>query len=393
MNVLFFTLAPVDSKPGGGVTTVTRILSREFIKNGITVHYLSVLPCDDNTVPFLDIVNHELPFFKHICDKRNIKYLKQLLEKYNIDIVINQLGVIKPYLKLIKKAKSNSVKVLTVHHNCIKCMKENQKHIIIESTRIAKVIEKYKMHFMFSLLDIYHKIKYRNYFKYCLNNSSRLVLLSEHFKPEIKHYLKKYDEEKVASISNPFEKVENKEYESSKENRILFVGRIEKAQKRPDLAIEIWKKIENNFPTWSMDVVGDGKYLEEMKKSSKNYNLNRVKFYGFTEPKPFYERSKILIMTSAFEGFGMVLLEAMSYGVVPFAFDTYPALNDIIFNKFNGVIIPAFNTETYVNELGKLMNNEEKRKEMAINGKKSIEKFNPEKIAECWIELMNKVLK
>ena len=59
------------------------------------------------------------------------------------------------------------------------------------------------------------------------------------------------------------------------------------------------------------------------------------------------KRAPILCMTSNYEGFPMVLVEAMQYGCVPFAFDSFPSLYDIINDGINGVIVPAFDEDSY----------------------------------------------
>lgn len=75
--------------------------------------------------------------------------------------------------------------------------------------------------------------------------------------------------------------------------------------------------------------------------------LKRITFYGFQNPDEFYKKSLVSCMTSNFEGFGMVLVEAMQYGCVPFAFDTFTALHDIIDDGVNGFIIPPFDEDKY----------------------------------------------
>lgn len=84
---------------------------------------------------------------------------------------------------------------------------------------------------------------------------------------------------------------------------------------------------------------------------ANDMGLKRITFHGFLDPVEFYKRSRCLLMTSNFEGFGMVLVEAMQYGCVPFAYNSFESLTDIIDNGYNGFIIPPFNTDKYVEYL------------------------------------------
>ena len=68
------------------------------------------------------------------------------------------------------------------------------------------------------------------------------------------------------------------------------------------------------------------------------------------------------MMTSAFEGFGMTLVEAQQYGVVPLAMDTYGSLHDIITDGQNGEIIADNDLDEYARRLRVLMENSEKSK-------------------------------
>ena len=117
--------------------------------------------------------------------------------------------------------------------------------------------------------------------------------------------------------------------------------------------------------------------------------LKRISFEGFQEPTYFYKRPlSFFCMTSSSESFGLVLLEAMQYNVVPFAFNSYLSVTDIIEDKVNGVLIPPFNCELYAKELSKMMIDEVKRIEMAQNAKIKSSEFSIETIGESWSKLI-----
>jgi glycosyltransferase involved in cell wall biosynthesis len=167
------------------------------------------------------------------------------------------------------------------------------------------------------------------------------------------------------------------------------VGRVTYPQKRADLLIDIWKQLYQQFPDWHLDVVGEGALRKVLEQKAKEEGIERIIFHGQQDPRPFYEKAKFFCMTSAFEGYGMVLAEAQAYGVVPIAFDAFSVLSEIVSDKENGVMIPPFEVDEYARQLGLLMNDENRRKSMAKNGRRSITKFNPQVIAAQWIKLFN----
>lgn len=99
------------------------------------------------------------------------------------------------------------------------------------------------------------------------------------------------------------------------------------------------------------------------------------------------------MMTSAFEGFGMTLVEAQQYATVPIVMDTYKSLHDIITNSENGVIIEDNDIEGYTKELIRLMKNDEYRKRLAFNGINSCKIFSIHSIANKWEKLFNELCK
>ena len=104
----------------------------------------------------------------------------------------------------------------------------------------------------------------------------------------------------------------------------------------------------HKYEDWSLIIVGGGRQLDEMRQLAANLKLVNVKFEGFQDPKSYYERASIFCMTSSYEGFGIVLVEAMQYGVVPMAFNSYISVTDIIENGVMVFLIEPFDIDAYV---------------------------------------------
>ena len=162
--------------------------------------------------------------------------------------------------------------------------------------------------------------------------------------------------------------------------------------KRVDVALYIVKKIAELYPNWTFYFLGEGPDKNRYRKEAKG--INNVIFTGKVDPSLFYRKSSILLMTSSFEGFPMVLLEGMQEGVVPVLFDTFPAASDIVIDKKNGFLIKNLDIESYICSLEKLMSSPTLLKQMSENAKEHIiSNFSLEKIGNQWEKLLYKTLK
>ena len=119
--------------------------------------------------------------------------------------------------------------------------------------------------------------------------------------------------------------------------------------------------------------------------------LKRITFHGFTNPTEYYKSAPILCMTSNYEGFPMVLVEAMQYGSVPYAFDSFPSLYDIINDGINGVIVPAFDEDSYAKKVMSYLSQPiEKMSIISANAIRKSKTFDINAIGGRWIELFEK---
>jgi glycosyltransferase involved in cell wall biosynthesis len=174
-----------------------------------------------------------------------------------------------------------------------------------------------------------------------------------------------------------------------KNKEVLIVTRLDETQKNVSFALKVWKILQKKgLHGWSLIIVGHGPDEVFLKKIVKKYRLSNVSFEGKQMPIPYYETASIFMMTSDFEGWGMTLTESQQMGVVPIARDSYLSLHDIITNGYNGCIVKNNDIEAYADKLQWLMANDEERKQIALNGLKSAQRFTSDKIADRWVEMM-----
>lgn len=181
---------------------------------------------------------------------------------------------------------------------------------------------------------------------------------------------------------------------ANKQKEIIYVGRIDHQQKRTSRIIETWSLLEDKFPDWTLRIIGDGEERENLERFCKDLNLRNVFFEGFKQPTEYYKRASALLLTSEYEGFGLVIVEGMSFGVVPVVLGSYSAVYDIIKNGENGIIVPydkssGFHPEEMAKHITWLIEHETERDNIARNAYESSKTFSLDKIASSWQSVFN----
>ncbi|MEZ7506110.1 glycosyltransferase [Flavobacterium sp. Arc2] len=379
MNIAIIIIHVFDPE-AGGVQRITNNISEIFASMGHNVCILSYstknVDYSNNTIPVLTI--------------KNQTELKKILFDKNIQVVINQEGYCRKFTKLLLKNKGAETSIINnLHINPLNFHDNYQQFI-------GSFLKRHHLGFLNNIvvqktLLQYHIFKQRYDLNYIIKNTNAFVMLSERFKPELYFLapaLKKYSH-KIHGIGNPFNRPKINIMSLEKENIILFVGRLNILQKRVDLLLKIWKKLHQTLPDWKFWVVGEGEDQLFMEKYCKENNLNRVTFFGKDNPNEYYKKAKIFHMTSAFEGFGNVLVEAQSYGCVPVLFNSYAAAQDIVTHNENGMLVPPFNSNEYVQTTTALINNPEKLSQMALNGYENVNRFSYEETYKKWEQVFN----
>lgn len=196
---------------------------------------------------------------------------------------------------------------------------------------------------------------------------------------------KKIREAKIIPNSLPF-KVQDTSILDH--HRIISVGRLS-VEKGADRMIEVWKRLAHAHPGWSVEWFGHGPMHDEISNIVKEQHLEDS--FHMHAPvqniKDEYLKSDIYALCSRFEGFGMVLIEAMSCGLPCISFDCPHGPRTIIKNGQNGFLIPDNDIDAYVACLDKLMNDIELRERIGKAGKESSAQYAPEQIMQQWEDL------
>ena len=372
----------------GGGETITVTLSNEFVKRGhnVFIAYTYYNTIDPMPYSLADKIKSKKLYTIEGYKKNDIDQLRKYIIDNDIDIMINQWG----NTTLCDLArKGTKCKLITCWHLSVLLPlgdEMNWKRRLTQPILGKKFFERR-----------WHNNQMANH----LNNyrrSDKYVFLAKSFMDEYQAISGIEDKaNKFYAINNPL--TYHYEYDMEnferKKKEVLYVGRIYEYPKRVSYVLKIWKIIESNceFSDWNLKIVGDGPDMEASKELASDLGLRRVTFEGFKDPKPYYLDASIFFMTSASEGFGMTLVEAQQYGVVPVVMDTYSSLHEIIESGKNGIIIPDNNLEGYATAVEKLMLEPVYRKQLAENGLRTCKKFTVNHIADEWENLFNQMKK
>ncbi|EQA0064366.1 glycosyltransferase family 4 protein, partial [Escherichia coli] len=172
----------------------------------------------------------------------------------------------------------------------------------------------------------------------------------------------------------------------SKGNVILSIGR-HTSQKRFDKLLHIWKEIVKKNDGLKLRIVGDGPLLDENKKLAQKLNLSDSVVFAPPTKKinEEYQNASLFLMTSDYEAFPMVLLEALKNGLPCIAFDCDTGPRDIIVNGVDGFVIPINDSLKFVEKTIDVMNDENLRYQLSSNAKVNVERFNEEHISKKWL--------
>jgi glycosyltransferase involved in cell wall biosynthesis len=224
------------------------------------------------------------------------------------------------------------------------------------------------------------------------DRSDRLVLLSQSFVGQYAEICRTKDLERLRAIPNPVPPIEDVSA-SGKERCLLFVGRLQESVKRLRLILAAWERLSGREGNrdWKLVVVGDGPDRDAVRGWASG--LERVSLEGFRDPTPYYQRASLFAMTSAFEGFGMTLVEAQQNGVVPVVMDSFLSLRDIVADRENGRIVPDGDVDAFVDTLQELMDDPAELRRLADRARATSRRFDTSSVADQWEKLFAEVLR
>lgn len=175
--------------------------------------------------------------------------------------------------------------------------------------------------------------------------------------------------------------------------KILFVGRLSYADKRPDRVLQIWEKVCQYLPDWEVEIYGKGSEEKFLRRMIQEKQLPRITLKGYiADATAVYASGAILMMTSTYEGWGLVLSEAQASGVVPIAFDSSAGIRELIGKDSTyGCLVAPFDLDAYAAQLRRLCQDVELRNRLSQAAQTHCLDYSPERIRSRWEEIFSQL--
>ena len=378
----------------GGTEKVTTVLANEFVKKG---HGVSIVSFEQPHLELKREMDASIELFKlnyPVHNKKNVATLSAILSNKEIDIIINQWCLPFYVTRLINKARKdkNCILISALHG-----LPHQNKRLLNVANKIKSskfLVQRMAYTLVHKTLQFLTGVN----LKYVYHKSDQYVVLSESFIAIFEELSGIREKSKLRAISNPitielptnFEQVKD-----SKEKMILYVGRMDYANKRVHRVIEAWETICSSHPDWSLVLVGDGPEKVDLIAYVESHGIPNVVFEGFKEEPPieFYKKASILLLTSDLEGFGLVVIEGMIYGVVPIVYGSYSAIYDIISRETSGFITPTpYKNANTVEHMEHLILNPDVLATMSTGAHEEAQRFALPVIVQQWESMFQSLL-
>jgi glycosyltransferase involved in cell wall biosynthesis len=195
----------------------------------------------------------------------------------------------------------------------------------------------------------------------------------------------------VVKIPNFLNSIGNS-YSNLSSKKVISVGRLD-AQKGYDLLLRVWIHVTNKHPDWTLDIYGQGHEYNSLNSFIQSNDLEgTVKLKGIINNVDLaYLSGSIFVLSSRYEGFGMVLIEAMNCGLPVIAFDCDHGPSDIIINRVDGFLIEVGNLEDMAEKLCTLIESEQLRKEMGAKALENVKRYAKDEVMSLWINLFKQL--
>lgn len=177
------------------------------------------------------------------------------------------------------------------------------------------------------------------------------------------------------------------------EKRVIAVARYSR-EKGIDLLLQAWAEVEKRTEEWRLEVFGDGDTSSfETLIDQLGIDRNRCKLNGRTsEIEQEYLKSSMAVCSSRFEGFGMIIVEAMACGLPVVSFDCPWGPRSIIKDGEDGILVENGRVDKLADALVTLIHDNDKRNTIARNALQNVKRFQIERIAELWRQLFEDVV-
>lgn len=342
--------------PSGGTEKMTLEVGEYLCQHGFRVIVLcrefrsDLMPWDSH----IEVLTYSNKLRKREAAEEIIQHIRQQ------DIQVVTYGLFLPPFASYIKEKTGCKIVVTAHS--MPFWQSHAKNAVKERRKAGNLWERITWNLWYRpLINVFHRYdkKVNCDYLHTLTEIDAYVVLCPEYREQLCKVLHLDENTKKKIYVIPNFQLPNERPNLEKEKLVVYVGRLSYVDKRVDRLLHIWAMVEAQVSDWRLEIVGEGDEEQNLRALAQRLGLRNVSFEGRQNPQPYYDRAAILCLTSTLEGWGLVLTEAQTNGVVPIAFDCSAGVHNLLSPTGEyGILIPPFELDAYVRELLRLMNDD-----------------------------------
>ncbi len=172
---------------------------------------------------------------------------------------------------------------------------------------------------------------------------------------------------------------------ATRQRTVVATGRLAN-QKGFDLLLQAWVSVCKKHPDWKLRIVGDGPDRNELHALAIELGVARtVEWAGFKSAiVPEYQQASVFCLSSRFEGFGLVIIEAMATGLPVVSFDCDAGPGEIVKHEQTGLLAPAGDVSGLASALDRMLSDPKLRQRMGDRGQIESQRYTWENQAAQW---------
>lgn len=383
---ILFSFGDVISSTKGGTERVASLIATYLQQQG---HQVMFLVTEEVGVDNVEYNRFYMP--KGLSLPQKGEWIRRFCQEQQVDIIINEAGTTDDIYFLSKEYLSDSVKVITcIHFDIYGDLKYfySQYNYSLSGLTLYQKVRKIVQIIRLPLLKRYHTRNRKKRYRYLALNSDYVVVPANQLVEEFKNFTGFYAAENIIHIPNPNSvDIAEETVFSLKRKNALYVGRLS-YEKRVDRILMAWDRIAEKFPLWHVEIVGSGADEKRLKKLVQRRSISRVSFLGHqNDMKKIYEKSSILLLSSDFESFSMVLLEGLSNGCYPVIFD-FPAAEQILAHDNWGTRLSDHSVEALSNAMCSAIKENRSNMSSFAEIREYLDMFSIENVGVMWNKLI-----